>query len=262
MPEAQSAEIRIHYDDQGQGEPALLFMPGWCGSHHIFDALVQRCAQHRRCLAIDWRGHGQSASYDGDFGTQNLVDDALAVIHASQVDQVVPVALSHAGWIAIELRRRLGSRIPRLVLLDWIILAAPPPFKAALQTLQNPQQWEDTRNQLFGMWLHGLNIPALTQYVHKDMGSYPYEMWARAGREISAAYAAEQSPLQALAGLEPPLPVMHLYAQPEDTVYLAEQQSFSAKHPWFQVSRLEASSHFPMCEVPDEMAAQIEAFVS
>jgi hypothetical protein len=41
------------------------------------------------------------------------------VIEASQAQHVVPVALSHAGWVAIELRRRLGALIPKLVLLDW-----------------------------------------------------------------------------------------------------------------------------------------------
>ncbi|GIW52792.1 MAG: hypothetical protein KatS3mg081_2147 [Gemmatimonadales bacterium] len=42
MPEVQSQGIRISYDDQGQGEPALLFMPGWCGSRRVFDELARR----------------------------------------------------------------------------------------------------------------------------------------------------------------------------------------------------------------------------
>ncbi|WP_425355173.1 alpha/beta fold hydrolase [Pelomicrobium methylotrophicum] len=61
MPEALSDGIRISFDDHGRGEPALLFMPGWCGSRRVFDELARRCAQWRRTLAIDWRGHGRSA---------------------------------------------------------------------------------------------------------------------------------------------------------------------------------------------------------
>ena len=190
------------------------------------------------------------------------MDDALAVIEASRAQEVVPVAMAHAGWVAIESRRRLGVRIPKLVLLDWIVLEAPPPFLGALQALQDPAQWHETRDQLFSMWLHGLDIPALTHYVREDMGSYPFEMWARAGREISAAYAKTGSPLQPLANLDPPVPVLHLYAQPEDPGYLAAQQSFGAAHLWFQVSKLEARSHLPMYEVPGEMAMVIERFVA
>ncbi len=258
----ESHGIRISYGDYGQGEPVLLFMPGWCGSRKVFDELAARCAEQRRTLALDWRGHGQSERPAEDFGISDLVDDALAVIEASQADLVVPVAMAHAGWVAIEVRRRLGARIPKLVLLDWIVLDPPPPFLGALQSLQDPTQWWQTREQLFSMWLQGLDIPALTHYVREDMGSYPFEMWARAGREISNAYTKAGSPLQALASLDPPVPVLHLYAQPEDPGYLAAQQAFAAAHPWFQVLRLEARSHFPMYEVPDEMVVAIETFVT
>lgn len=262
MAEVQSHGIQISYDDRGQGEPVLLFMPGWCAGRTVFDELARQCATRRRTLVLDWRGHGYSSRPSHDFGAADLVDDALAVIEASHADLVVPVALSHAGWVAIELRRRLGARIPKLVLLDWIVLEAPPPFLGALQSLQNPEQFEQTRSQLFSMWLHGPHIPALTRYVREDMGSYPFEMWARAGREIGAAYTKAGSPLQALANLEPPVAALHLYAQPDDPGYLAAQQSFSGAHPWFQVSKLDAHSHFPMYEVPDEMAKAIERFVN
>jgi pimeloyl-ACP methyl ester carboxylesterase len=70
------------------------------------------------------------------------------------------------------------------------------------------------------------------------------------------------TPLQTLAALDPPLPVLHLYAQPEEPRYLAAQQSFAAAHPWFTVMRLNARSHFPMFEVPEAMATAIERFLS
>jgi hypothetical protein len=53
---------------------------------------------------------------------------------------------------------------------------------------------------------------------------------------------------------------MHLYAQPADEDYLAAQEQAAEQHPWFQVCRLEAHSHFPMFEVPDDMVARIEEF--
>lgn len=262
MPEVTSHGTRISYDDQGRGEPALLFMPGWCGSRSVFDQLAARCAARRRTLALDWRGHGQSEAPDGDFGASALVEDALSVIEASGAERVVPVALSHAGWVAIELRRRLGSRVPKLVLLDWIIMEAPPPFLAALQSLQDPSLWQQTREQLFSMWTHGVDIPELSRYVREDMGSYGFDMWSRAGREIGSAYAKAASPLQALATLDPAVQVLHLYAQPDDPGYLAAQQSFGAAHPWFQVHNVQARSHFPLLEAPDEMATAIERFVA
>jgi pimeloyl-ACP methyl ester carboxylesterase len=264
LKQAMTVEVdgaHISFEDQGTGGPALLFMPGWCGSRRVFDELVAECSTHRRTLAMDLRGHGDSSKPVEDFDATQLVWDALALIEASGAEQVIPVALSHAGWIGIELRRRLGHRIPKMILLDWIILDPPPAFLGALQGLQSPTQWAQTRDQLFAMWLHDLRIPELTSYVQEDMGSYDAALWARAGREISAAYAEAGSPLSALAQLDPPVPVLHMYAQPDDPGYLGAQQTFSAAHPWFQVRKLAARSHFPMLEVPHAMAAAIEEFI-
>lgn len=262
MPSAFSDGIEISYDDRGHGEPALLLLPGWCGSRAVFDRLASQCALQRRILSLDWRGHGRSAASSGDFNADKLVEDALAVIAASTAEQIVPVALSHAGWVAIELRRRLGARIPKLVLLDWIVLDPPAPFLGALRALQDPAQWQGTRDQLFHMWLHGVDSPELAAYLHEDMGTYGFDMWARAGREISAAYSAAGNALRALSALDSPPQVLHMYAQPDDAGYLAAQQSFSAEHRWFKVVKLDARSHFPMLEVPEAMAVHMEEFIA
>lgn len=262
MSEARVDGLRIDYDEVGSGEPALLLLPGWCVSREVFDGMVEHCASFRRVVELDWRGHGHSDRPEGDFGAAELVEDALAVVEASGARSVVPVAVSHAGWVAVELRRRLGGRVPKLVLLDWIVLDPPPPFLAALEALQDPARWEQAREGLFEMWMHGVEGTGLPHLIRREMGSYGAEMWARAAREISAAYAAEGSPLAALASLEPKLPTLHLYAQPDDPGYLAAQEAFAAEHPWFSVRRLEARSHFPTFEVPEEMASAIEVFVA
>ncbi len=262
MPRATSDGVQISYDDQGQGEPALLCLPGWCSDRSAFRQLASRCSARRRTLALDWRGHGESGPAREDFGNRALVQDALSVIEASGAGRVVPVAMSHAGWVAIELRRALGARIPRLVLLDWLILTPPAPFLSALDALQRPEEWEPTREQLFSMWLHEVDDPELIRFVRQRMGAYGFDMWSRAGREISAAYAGAGSPLQALARLEPPVPALHVYAQPDDAGYLAAQQAAAATHPWFSVRKLSTRSHFPMIEVPDEVASTIEQFVA
>ncbi len=252
--------IRISYDDFGRGGPALMFLPGWCASRAAFRELARLCAVRHRVIALDWPGHGESETPAGDFGANLLVESAQAVIEASGAPQVVPVAMSHAGWVAIELQRRLKDRISKLVLLDWLVLEASAPFLEALRGMQSPERWRETVDQLFMGWLHGVTNTELVRFVRGVMGAYGYAMWSRAAREIIAAYGRAGSPLQALAGLKPPVSVLHLYAQPDDARYFGAQHSFAAEHPWFQVRKLAARSHFPMFEVPEEMAAAIGEF--
>lgn len=251
----------IALDDVGTGEPALLCLPGWCGDRDVFDPLVGRLGRARRTLALDLPGHGGSATPASDVRTEDVVQAALAVIEQTGLDRVVPVALSHAGWVAVELRRRLGpERVPGVVLLDWMVLGPPPGFSDALGGLQDPGAWEQVRAGLFGMWTDGIDVPALHRYVGA-MGGYGAAHWHRAGREIAASFAAEGAPLDALDRLPEPCPALHVYAQPADDTVLAAQVAYAATHPWFAVHRLSARSHFPMFEVPEEMTAVIEGFV-
>ena len=53
MPFADSDGIRIYYDDSGEGDPALLCLPGWCNTHTIFAPLAERLSADHRVLAID-----------------------------------------------------------------------------------------------------------------------------------------------------------------------------------------------------------------
>ncbi|MEM0029503.1 MAG: alpha/beta hydrolase [Candidatus Nitrosocaldus sp.] len=261
MKKVTSDGVEIVYDDLGKGEPTLLFMPGWCSDRRVFQDLILHFTMRRRTLALDWRGHGESGSSKDDFGNDALVSDALAVIEASKARQVIPVALAHAGWIAIELRRRLGALIPKLVLVDWILTEPPQQFLEALKGMQDPYRWQETVEAIFSQWLHGVDNPRLINFVHQVMGSYSFDMWARAAREISRAYAKAGSPFHALSLLRPPVSVLHIYAQSPVPDYLTIQQEFASSHPWFSVYRLKAYSHFPMFEVPDEMVTVIEQFI-
>lgn len=256
------ASPRIAFDDVGDGDLALLFLPGWCANRTVFRGLLPLAARHRRAVALDWRGHGGSARPGGDYTTTDLADDALAVAEQAGVRTVVPVGLSHAGWVAIELRRRLGpARVPGIVLLDWMFLGPPPPFLEALAALQDQVRWQTVRSQLFATWTTGVDLPALDAHI-AEMAGYGFDTWARSGREIAAQFAAGQSPARALERLDPPCPTLHIYAQPADDAVLAAQQAYARSHPWFQVQRLAAASHFPMFEVPGDLTAAIEDFTN
>jgi pimeloyl-ACP methyl ester carboxylesterase len=262
MPETLSQGARIRYDVAGEGGPVLLMLPGWCDNRTQFQKLAPLCAQRRRILSPDWRGHGQSEAPSGDFGYRELLTDTAAVIEASGARQVVPVTMAHAGWVAIGLRRRLGpQRIPKVVFLDWTIFDPPHHLLQALAALQDPEHWKSTRAQLFSLWLLDADR-SISDYVHRTMGDYAFGMWARAGREIAAAYARETSPMTALAALEPPTPTLHLHALPKDEAFREAQEAFGKSHPWFRSRRLEGKTHFPALETPEAVAAAIEEFLA
>lgn len=259
MPTAYSRSLRIQYNDLSRGSPAFLCLPGWCENKSVFGRITHALGRSQRVIALDWRGHGKSAAQGEEFGNEELVEDALAVIRTSGVGTVIPVSISHAGWVALELRKRLGERVPRLVLLDWIVGEPPEEFRSVLTGLQERGSWLATRERLFHAWIAGSDEPHVVRHIREEMGSYGFEMWARAARAIECAYG-DGTPLEALARLAPPCPTLHLFSQPRDKAYLAAQEDFARRNPWFHVRRLEAHSHFPVLEMPDLTARAILDF--
>ena len=275
MPFADSDGTRIYYDDRGTGEPVILCLPGWCVHHTIYAPLAERLSADQRVLAMDWRGHGGSQESDGDFGYPEMVADVVAVIEASGANSVITIAQAHGGWVAVELRRRLGERVPKMIFISWnpIITGgnplAPPSLREVpvLQTttfwqaLQDEDRWSEAVKQVVTTWV-GDAPASVAKQIWDDTGTHGYEMWSRGGREISAMFARETDPVQAFSSFSPPVPVLHVYAQPRAPEFLSAQEAVAQEHPWFAVRRLEAVSHFPQLEVPDETAAVIREFIN
>jgi pimeloyl-ACP methyl ester carboxylesterase len=126
MPRTKS-EVPIAFDDQGLGEPALLCLPGWCVDRSAFRELVPACSRARRTLSLDWRGHGQSASTEGDFGEKDLIEDALAVIHESGAQRVIPVALRTRAGLLLSCGATLGTESRQsFSWTGWFLIRRPP----------------------------------------------------------------------------------------------------------------------------------------
>lgn len=249
--------LGLGVDDLGEGEPALLLLTGWCSSRERWAKAAPLLAERRRVVSFEWRGHGESRPAAGDFGTNEMVQDALSVIEAAGLETVIPCSASHSGWVAIELRRRLGDRVPAIVHLDWMVLEPSGPYMELLSELQDAERWPHARDTLFDIWRAGVQDPAIDAAIDV-MRAQNAEMWMRSGREIEASYRRGGYPLRALSAF-PTVPIVkHLYGQPPAPEYLEAQQQFAAEHDWYSVKRIDARTHFSMLEAPSEVASEIE----
>ena len=258
---ADGKGVRIAYNDAGpRADAAVLCLTGWWMDKSYYGPLAERLAARHRVMTLDWRGHGDSGQAPADFGHEELADDAMAVIQSSGVHRIVPVTQAHGGWAAVELRRRLGDRVEKIVAASWLVLDPPPPFVAALETLQDKERWREGREQLYSMWLRGAP-DGVVEEMRREMSLHDFDMCSRAARAITADYARHGNPLRALSTIDPTTNFLHLFSQPRVPEYLAAQETFSAANPWFSVKRLDGVSHFPALELPDRTAAEIERFI-
>ena len=253
---AQTA-LGLGYDDLGAGAPALLLLTGWCSSRARWARAAPLLARSRRVVSFEWPGHGDSRPASGDFGHAEMVNDALAMIDAAGLEKVIPCAASHSGWVALELSRRLGDRVPAVVHLDWLLFEPSGPYMALLDQLQDSGRWPAARDRLFEIWRAGVEDPHIDAAIDV-MNRHGGEMWIRSGREISRAYRSAGSPLAAYSAMDRPPRVTHVYGQPPGDEYLEAQQRFAAEHDWFSVRRIDVRTHFAMIECPELVAEAIE----
>ena len=259
MARASLDGITLTYDDWGSGEPALLFMTGWCSSKDRWREVARRCSAGSRVLNTEWRGHGDSDPAPADFGLEEMIADVLAVADAAGVEQFIPCAASHSGFVAIELRRRFPERVPSLIHVDWYVIPPPGPYRAVLEMLTSPDDWPVARDKLLEIWAAGQDTPEINGALQVMM-EHDADMWMRSGREIMSGYARVGSPTEEWAKLDPPVRVLHVYGQPRDPAFLSAQEEFAASHPWFTVRRLPGQTHFAMIETPELVADAIEEF--
>lgn len=107
---AETADgVRIAYRTAGSGDPALVFVHGWCCDASFFAPQFDHFAAGHAVVSLDLRGHGVSdrpAPVAGTYDVARFADDVLAVVRDAGVRRPVVVGHSLGGLVALECAAR------------------------------------------------------------------------------------------------------------------------------------------------------------
>lgn len=123
MPTFSRNEATIHYSDTrapaGRADaPTVFFGHGLLFSGWMFHPQIADLRDEYRCVAIDWRGQGESAATHDGYDMDTLADDAVALIESLGIAPVHYVGLSMGGFIGQRIAARRPELIRSLSLLD------------------------------------------------------------------------------------------------------------------------------------------------
>lgn len=123
MPTLTLDGRRVHYLDEGAGEPPVLLLHGFPFSAEMWRPQMDALAGPRRLVAPDLFGFGRSDvpadETDGDgWSITAYADQVAGVAEALGLGPVVLAGLSMGGYIALDLVRRRPEMIAALVLAD------------------------------------------------------------------------------------------------------------------------------------------------
>ncbi len=118
---AHNGDVSIAYTVLGEGPIDILFMGGFVNHLEIgFEAPIgqefwERMGSFSRMILFDKRGMGLSDREAGAYTLENIVDDALAVLDACEVERAAVFGVSEGGSAATMLAATHPERVSELV---------------------------------------------------------------------------------------------------------------------------------------------------
>ena len=111
-----SGATRVGYDDRGAG-PALVLLHPFPFSRTVWAGIADALAVHRRVIAVDARGFGESPR-TGPFAIADIADDVAGLLDRLAIARATVLGMSMGGYAALAFATRHRDRLSALVLAD------------------------------------------------------------------------------------------------------------------------------------------------
>src|SRR5579862_5593969 len=114
--------LRFHFRDwpsKQVGAPDLVLLHGYTGHARSWDLFAEAMTDRYRVLALDQRGHGETAWAGADqYGIDQMADDLAAFVSAQRLQAFTLLGLSMGGMVAMEYAGRGPKELKALVIVD------------------------------------------------------------------------------------------------------------------------------------------------
>lgn len=99
------SDVSLFYEDKGVGQTVVL-LHGFCGSHSYWKYVMDGLTSYYRVIAIDLRGHGQSAISEESFTIDDMAEDVKLLLDSLEIERATIIGHSLGGYIALSFAER------------------------------------------------------------------------------------------------------------------------------------------------------------
>jgi pimeloyl-ACP methyl ester carboxylesterase len=242
----------LGFDAAGAGDPALLFLHGWCGDRSFFGPQFDHFSSAHRVVSVDLPGHGLSAVPE-EYSIEAFANDTAELARELQLGRSVVFGHSIGAMVALALAQHTPDLVGAVALID------PPPlskevwrdFSAQLISSFEGPDGPAGRRQFVEQMFLPTDDPARRAQIVKTMTAVPNDIAIPLVRAI-AAYDG----MAALAVCEVPVIVISSAVPTNDAAALREA------NPAITLGQTVGAGHFLQLEVPEQVNPMIERFLA
>jgi len=234
--------IPVHFEVEGQGAPALVFVHGWSCDGTYWSGQVDHFAKQYQVVTIDLAGHGASGDGRREWTMPAFGGDVVAVIEKLDLRDLVLIGHSMGGDVIVEAALALPDRVAGIVWVDVYSTLGRPSTPEELEEFVQPfrEDFVPSAQSLIRRMFVPSSDPELVERVVADMSGRPPEI---AVGVIEHAVANENAVLAALPKLTARVVAINPDYRPNDVESLASHGVTVVLMPGF--------GHFLMMEDPD-----------
>ena len=242
----------LGYDVAGAGEPALLFLHGWCGDRSFFAPQYDHFSPWHRVVAVDLPGHGTSAVPE-EYAIEAFARSVAELAADLHLSRTVVFGHSIGAMVALALSQTTPELVGAVALID------PPPL--------NQEVWKGFAPQLIGSFSGPDGPTGRREFVEQMF--LPTDDATRRAKIIETMTAVPNDiaiPLvEAIAAFDG-LAVLGQCEVPVLTISSAvptnDAASLLAANPSMTIGQTVGAGHFLQLEVPEQVNPMIERFLA
>jgi pimeloyl-ACP methyl ester carboxylesterase len=242
----------LGHDVAGAGDPALLFLHGWCGDRSFFAPQFDHFSKTHRVVAVDLPAHGTS-DVPEEYTIEAFARSVGELARGLRLGPSVVFGHSIGATVALALAQESPDHVGAVALID------PPPlskdvwkgFSAQLiSSFEGPDGPAGRRQFVEQMFLPTDDLARRAQIV-QTMTAVPNDIAIPLVRAIAA--------FDAMAALrECKVPVLTI----SSAVPTNDAASLLEANPTMTIGQTVGAGHFLMLEVPEQVNPMIARFLA
>ena len=257
--------LRIHYLDWGAaGKPPLIMLHGIGRDAHSFDHLAIRFAPDYHVIAMDLRGHGDSAWHpDGAYLVEDMVKDLEGLVEQRSLRGVVLLGNSTGGRV-VQMYAGLHPDRVRALIVEDVGPERPQDIAAgfARRVQQEANGWGSEAELMAFLQAQSPTVAEDLIRAHARSATKKRDdgrlVWKRDPNLVKGFVPTELWP----AVRQITSPALYILGGKSTIVSLATQQQLKATIPGCEIVVMAGLGHYPHLEAPAAYGDLIADFLS